>query len=38
MHCLNTLPPEDAGRTAVDFAVHQRTLRDKKPRPEEVGT
>jgi hypothetical protein len=37
MHCLNTLPPEDAGRTAVDFAVHQRTLRDKKPLPEEVG-
>lgn len=37
MHCLNTLPPEDAGRAAVDFAVHQRKLRDEHPVPEEVG-
>ena len=36
-HCLNTLPPEDAGRAAVEFTTHQRTLRDEHPVPEEVG-
>lgn len=36
LHCLNTLPPEDAGRSAVDFATHQRALRDN-PVGEEVG-
>ena len=35
-HCINTLPPEDAARAAVEFATHQRGLRDGTAVPEEA--
>ena len=35
-HCLNTLPPEDAAHTAVDFVREQRARRDDKTPVEEA--